>query len=49
MSTVERFGASMEAELLAQFDTLIASAATTSRSEAIRDLVRQELDGGRMG
>ena len=43
MSTLERFGVSMEDELLERFDTLIGKRGYTSRSEAIRDLVRQEL------
>ncbi len=43
MANVERFGVSMEPELLAQFDELITNRGYSSRSEAIRDLVRQEL------
>ena len=43
MSTLERFGVSMEDELLARFDALLAERGYQSRSEAIRDLVRQEL------
>lgn len=43
MSTLERFGVSMEDELLGRFDNLIEKRGYTSRSEAIRDLVRQEL------
>ena len=43
MPTLERFGVSMEEELLARFDELLAARGYTSRSEAIRDLVRQEL------
>lgn len=43
MSVLERFGVSMEDTLLAQFDALIAARSYTSRSEALRDLVRQEL------
>jgi CopG family transcriptional regulator, nickel-responsive regulator len=43
MAIVERFGASMDPDLLAQFDTLIAKRGYASRSEAIRDLVRREL------
>ena len=35
-----RFGVSMEADLLAAFDTLIERKGYTNRSEAIRDLVR---------
>ncbi len=43
MSVLERFGVSMEDELLQRFDELIERKGYTSRSEAIRDLVRQEL------
>lgn len=43
MPTLERFGVSMEDELLQRFDALIAARGYGSRSEAIRDLVRQEL------
>ena len=42
MST-ERFGVSMEGELLAQFDALIARKGYPNRSEALRDLVRRAL------
>ena len=38
-----RFGVSMESPLLEQFDALISQRGYTSRSEAIRDLVRSEL------
>ena len=40
---VVRFGVSMPARLLARFDELIISKGYTSRSEAIRDLVRDRL------
>lgn len=40
-----RFGVGMPAGLLAEFDRLIASRGYSSRSEAIRDLVRAELLG----
>lgn len=43
MSTLERFGVSMEDELLERFDSLVEKRGYTSRSEAIRDLVRQDL------
>lgn len=43
MPTLERFGVSMEDELLERFDSLIEKRGYASRSEAIRDLVRQEL------
>lgn len=43
MPILERFGVSMEDDLLARFDALIRERGYASRSEAIRDLVRQEL------
>lgn len=43
MPVLERFGVSMEDDLLARFDGLISERGYGSRSEAIRDLVRQEL------
>jgi len=43
MPVLERFGVSMEDDLLARFDELISERGYGSRSEAIRDLVRQEL------
>ncbi len=43
MSVLERFGVSMEDDLLERFDVLIQERGYASRSEAIRDLVRQEL------
>ncbi len=43
MPVLERFGVSMEGDLLARFDQLISERGYGSRSEAIRDLVRQEL------
>jgi CopG family nickel-responsive transcriptional regulator len=43
MSELERIGVSLEKELLADFDTLIAKQGYQSRSEAIRDLVRKQL------
>jgi CopG family transcriptional regulator, nickel-responsive regulator len=43
MPELERFGVSMENELLARFDSLITERGYGSRSEAIRDLIRQEL------
>lgn len=43
MAEVERFGVSMEKELLSGFDGLIRRRGYQSRSEAIRDLVRREL------
>ena len=47
MSVLERFGVSIEDELLARFDALIARRGYASRSEAIRDLVREHLVASR--
>lgn len=43
MPKVFRFGVSLEKELLDRFDRLIRGKNYTNRSEAIRDLIRQEL------
>lgn len=43
MSELVRFGVSLEKSLLEKFDTLIRNKSYTNRSEAIRDLIRQEL------
>lgn len=43
MTGVERFGVSMDKELLKSFDGLVLQRGYASRSEAIRDLVRKEL------
>jgi CopG family nickel-responsive transcriptional regulator len=43
MPTLERFGVSMADQLLEDFDDLIKKRGYSSRSEAIRDLVRKEL------
>jgi CopG family nickel-responsive transcriptional regulator len=43
MMTVERVGVSFEPELLEKFDKLIKAKGYASRSEAIRDLVRQSI------
>lgn len=43
MGLLKRFGVSMEDDLLDRFDELIADRGYTTRSEAIRDLVRAEL------
>jgi CopG family nickel-responsive transcriptional regulator len=40
MGRVERFGVSMEGELLEAFDRMVAEKGYPSRSEAVRDLVR---------
>jgi CopG family transcriptional regulator, nickel-responsive regulator len=49
MSQVERIGVSVEKELLSKFDKLIAKQGYQSRSEAIRDLVRQQISEERVG
>jgi len=43
MGRLVRFGVSLEAELLNKFDRLIKERNYTCRSEALRDLIRQEL------
>ncbi len=43
MNTLIRFGVSMEKKLLSRFDHLIESIGYTTRSEAIRDIVRDRL------
>ncbi len=43
MKRLKRFGVSMEETLLAKFDRLITQRGYTNRSEAFRDLVREQL------
>jgi len=43
MSGIIRFGVSLEKELLSNFDRLIKERNYDNRSEALRDLIRQEL------
>jgi len=43
MSDIVRFGVSLEKELLEKFDRLITEKSYSNRSEAIRDLIREEL------
>jgi CopG family nickel-responsive transcriptional regulator len=43
MKQVERIGVSLDKKLLLMFDKLIAKRGYQSRSEAIRDLIRQQL------
>ena len=45
MKQVERIGVSLDKKLLSMFDKLIAKRGYQSRSEAIRDLIRQQLSG----
>jgi CopG family transcriptional regulator, nickel-responsive regulator len=49
MAELERIGVSLDAELLSMFDQLIRKQGYPSRSEAIRDLVRQQLSEQRIG
>jgi len=48
MEQVERIGVSLEKKLLSSFDKLIAKQGYPSRSEAIRDLIRQQLSSERL-
>jgi len=48
MAEIERIGVSLDSDLLADFDKLIAQQGYQSRSEAIRDLVRQQLSQERL-
>jgi len=48
MEQVERIGVSLDKKLLSQFDKLIARQGYENRSEAIRDLLRQQLSGERV-
>jgi len=41
MKRIERVGVSLDKKLLSTFDKLIAKRGYKSRSEAIRDLIRQ--------
>jgi len=43
MTKLVRFGVSLEKELLVKFEQLIKEKNYTNRSEALRDLIRQEL------
>jgi CopG family nickel-responsive transcriptional regulator len=43
MSELSRIGVAIDADLLAKFDDLIAKRGYTNRSEAFRDLIREEL------
>jgi len=47
MKRVERIGVSLDKNLLSMFDELIAKRGYQSRSEAIRDLIRQQLSAER--
>ncbi len=48
MTKIERVGISLEKELLRAFDGLISEQGYQSRSEAIRDLIRQQLSTERL-
>jgi CopG family nickel-responsive transcriptional regulator len=43
MADLSRIGVAIDSELLEQFDNLIAKRGYTNRSEAFRDLIRNEL------
>jgi CopG family nickel-responsive transcriptional regulator len=43
MSTLSRIGVAIDSDLLDKFDSLIARRGYTNRSEAFRDLIRDEL------
>jgi CopG family nickel-responsive transcriptional regulator len=43
MSELSRIGVAIDSDLLAKFDALIARRGYTNRSEAFRDLIREEL------
>jgi len=43
MSELSRIGVAIPSDLLAKFDRLIASRGYTNRSEAFRDMIREEL------
>jgi CopG family nickel-responsive transcriptional regulator len=45
MSKIERIGVSVESDLLGQFDRLIEQKGYTNRSQAIQDLIRDNLAG----
>jgi len=48
MKQMERIGVSLDKELLSMFDKLIAKQGYQSRSEAIRDLIREQLSSDRL-
>ncbi len=48
MEQVERIGVSLDKKLLSKFDKLISGQGYQSRSEAIRDLIRQQISGERL-
>ena len=49
MKQVERIGVSLDKELLVEFDDLIKSKGYLSRSEAIRDMIREQLSEKSLG
>jgi len=48
MKQVERIGVSLDKKLLSMFDRLITRQGYQNRSEAIRDLIRQQLSSERL-
>ena len=49
MERIERIGVSLEKGLLSDFDRLVSGRGYQNRSEAIRDLIRQELSKEQLG
>jgi CopG family nickel-responsive transcriptional regulator len=49
MAQLERIGVSLDKKLLSMFDKLIGEQGYQSRSEALRDLIRQQLSEERLG
>jgi len=48
MSQLERVGVSLEKDLLDEFDKLITAKGYQNRSQAIRDLIREQLSEQRL-
>jgi CopG family nickel-responsive transcriptional regulator len=48
MNRIERVGVSLDKKLLSEFDKLLARQGYGSRSEAIRDLIRQQISSERL-
>jgi Arc/MetJ-type ribon-helix-helix transcriptional regulator len=49
MKQIERIGVSLDKKILSAFDKLVAKQGYQSRSEAIRDLIRQRISVERLG
>ena len=48
MKRIERVGVSLDKKLLSMFDKLITKQGYQNRSEAIRDLIRQQISSERL-